>query len=228
MNAVLIGYGEIGKGIYDVFSVYHPIEVQDPFQHRNAYGIFEMMLVTIPYDKHFVRTVRAYQAEYKPQSTIIFSTVPVGTCSKLGAVHCPIEGKHPDLDRSIRNTDKWLGGSDDMANRFLFEAGFMVMPLDNPEHTEALKLMSTTKYGLNVEYARYAKKVCDKVGMDYEYVKAWDRWVNSLYQSMDMDWATRYVLDPPEGPKGGHCVTKNARLLHKQFPDKITKIVGEM
>jgi hypothetical protein len=156
----------------------------------------------------------------------VFSTTAIGTCSQLGAVHCPIEGRHPDLAESIGATSRWLGGDDPLVRQFFDEAHVAYRVLPKPEHTEALKLLSTTNYGVAIEYARYCKSVCDDIGMDYENVKEWTRWYNSLYAGhFGMDWAKRPVLDPPVGAIGGHCVVPNARLLDGTHPNAI---VGEV
>jgi hypothetical protein len=227
MKAVLIGYGEIGKGVFDVFSMYHDITPHDPDQNKTAVGKYDIMLVTIPPIKGFVQVIKDYQKQYGVKSTIVFGTTPIGTCSQIDAVHCPVEGRHPNLAESIRITDKWLGGKDKLAHRFITEAEFTIHQLDRPEFTEFLKLRSTTVYGLNIEFARYSKDVCDSLGLNFEETKEWDKWVNRIYSHFGMDWARRYILDAPEGPKGGHCVTPNAKILNKQFPNKMVKIVGE-
>jgi hypothetical protein len=65
--------------------------------------------------------------------------------------------------------------------------------------------------------------------MDYGAVKEWDNWVNDLYNNvLGMPEYTRYVLDAPEGPKGGHCVTPNAIILNQQFPNVMVEQVAEI
>jgi hypothetical protein len=230
MKAILAGFGEIGQGVYEVFSEYHEIEVADPGKNREAPdGEYEILLIAIPCFDDFNSVVKNYQKKYKAKSTLIFSTVKVGTCRELGAAHSPVEGKHPRLGESIKKTDKWLGGDDERAKKFLEEAGFKVINLEKPEHTEFMKLRSTTVFGVNVEFARYSKEVCDKIGLEYDYIKQWDGWVNDIVTS---DWygnpnVVRPILDAPSGPKGGHCVTPNAKILNKQFPNEMVRIVAE-
>lgn len=228
MKAVLIGYGEIGKGIFDVFSKYHEISIQDPAKGYEL-GLVpcDIILVAIPFNDNFETVILEARIKCQCMNILVFSTVPIGTCSKIRACHCPIEGKHPNLAESIRRTDKWLGGENKICEKFLKDAEFNIIKLNNPSHTEFLKLRSTTLYGINIEFARYSKEVCGKLGLDYDFVKKWDNWVNDLYISFNMNWAMRYILDPPNGPKGGHCVTSNAKILNKQYPNDIVKIVAE-
>lgn len=228
MKAILAGYGEIGKGVFEVFKDYHQIEPNDPDKGIMAPdGQYDVLLVAIPYFDNFIDIVNDYQQKYGVKSTIIFSTVAIGTSAKLAAAHCPVEGKHPDLAESIRISEKWLGGKDELALKFLKDADFNVINLEKPEYTEFLKLRSTTVYGVNIEFARYSKKVCDALGLNYDEVKKWDGWVNNIYHHFGMGWAIRYTLDAPQGAKGGHCVTPNAKILNKQYPDKMVEIVAE-
>lgn len=230
MRCLLVGYGEIGEAIKKVFGKTHDIDVIDTGKDINeakAGKRYTLLLVAIGWNNGFIETVKSYQREYRVRDTLIFSTVPIGTSRKCCASHCPVEGKHPDLSRSIRLTDKWLGGSGkDYSYKFLKQAGFKIRVLDS-EHTEFLKLRSTTVYGLNIEFARYSKACCDVLELNYDEVKEWDKWVNDLYHKMNMDWATRYILDPPVGKKGGHCVTPNAKILNNVFPSALVKTVAE-
>jgi hypothetical protein len=228
MKALLVGYGEIGKSVQTVFGSFHDLRnVIDPKYNTQVENVeYDILLVAFGYSENFEEVVRQYQITFNIKHTIIFSTVPIGTCRRLNACHCPVEGKHPDLAESIKITSKWLGGSDEKCFEFVSSAGFDVK-ITEPEHTEFLKLRSTTVYGVNIEFARYSKECCDKLGMDYDLVKEWDTWVNKLYSDMNMGWATRYILDAPMGPKGGHCVTPNAKILDKIFPNDLVKIVAE-
>ena len=228
LNIILVGYGEIGKSVHKVWGENHLISVYDPTNAPiKPQGRFDILLVAIPYNERFLKIVKDYQEEFRTQCTIIFSTVPIGTTSKLlAAVHSPVEGKHPLLEESIRIMPRWVGGEHPLATRFFGEGEFI--QLEKPEHTELLKLQSTTKYGLNIEYARYIKGICDELKMDYELVKDFDRDYNYLYDKLKMPYFSRYIIDAPVGPKGGHCVVPNARILNKQYPNEMVKIVGEL
>jgi UDP-N-acetyl-D-mannosaminuronate dehydrogenase len=234
MNILLIGHGEIGKAVEEAFGI-NPKAIHDPFQNEHAVKEkYDGMLIAFGYSDTFIKDVISYIKEFSPEFVIIFSTTDVGTCSKIQEIsgiavsHCPVEGKHPDLLRSFVNTPNWIGNMSFGAKELFTSFGYEVKHLEKSEYTELLKLLSTTKYGINIEFARYAKECCDKVGLDYEEVKNWDMMVNELYRNvLNLPQYTRYILDPPEGPKGGHCVTPNAIVLDKQFPNPIIDIVAE-
>jgi len=222
MKAVLIGCGEIGRAVKEVFEVNNEIEVCEI--NRKPKGEFEIMLVAIPYSDDFIKIVTDYQEEYKVKGTIIFSTVPIGTTAQIpGAVHSPVEGKHPNLASSIRKMPRWVGGCNETARDFIFTTFDSMVALKSSDWTEFLKLRSTSKYGVNIQFARYEKSVCDALAMEFDLVKDFDKDYNELYDAMGMPQFKRYILDAPEGAIGGHCVVPNAKLLDAQYPSELLK-----
>ena len=224
MKAVLIGYGEVGQGVHKVYRKQNDIDIHDKEKNITAMGEYEVMLVAIPYTDDFIDIVNAYQEKFKPEATIIFSTVPIGTTSKFkNAVHSPVEGKHPDLEKSIRLMTRWIGGFNLTAYNFIKTVTTDIKIADKPEYTEFLKLQSTSNYGLMIEYARYVNTVCKKVGMDYKYVKEFNKDYNKLYKDLNMPQFQRYILDPPKGRIGGHCIVPNSVILDKEYPSMFLK-----
>lgn len=233
MRSILIGYGEVGQGIAEALgdnldAIY---DCGDERYCKKPEGIFDILVIAFGFSDEFIDQVKHYQKIYKVSATIIFSTVPIGTSRALGAYHSPVEGKHPRLGKSIKEMARWVGGygKNDQANycvtTFLAGAGFMIKMLDKPEATEFLKLQSTSKYGVNIEFARYAKSVCDDLGIDFKLVKDFDIEYNRLYQLLGMPEFQRYILNAPDGPIGGHCVVPNAKILDKQYPSNLLKEV---
>lgn len=231
MKAILIGNGEIGKAIYTVFGKTHQIKIHDPWENlRNQVPAGEeadVLLVTIPYSDKFVKIIKDYQNSFKSiKATIVFSTTAIGTCSQLGAVHSPVEGRHPNLAKSIVIGKRWIGGYSAYAINFFKQGGFeisdmKVMP--KPEYTEFLKLRSTSLYGLNIEFARYSKETADSLGMYFNSIKEFDEDYNYLYKHLKLPQFQRYILEPPEGNIGGHCVVPNAKILDKAYPSDFLK-----
>ena len=222
MRHILIGYGEVGKAIYEVLKDTCEIEIHDPKMNlvvdEFATDTTDVMMVAIPYGPLFEEIVSQYQRIFHAKHTLIFSSVPVGTSTMLGAVHSPIEGNHSDMASYINKHKRWVGGTDARIIEFLYDAGFDLVIVARPEITEFLKLRSTTYYGLCIEFARYSKAVCDEIGMGYNLVKEYDQDYNALNNDMGLNDLNRYVLDPPEGRIGGHCVLPNIGLLQKQKP----------
>lgn len=223
-----MGYGEVGKGVADFFDEFHIIEIHDPAKgYRVAKQSCDVLLVAIPYNHDFIATVQRYQRDYEPRGTIIFSTVAIGTTKQIdNAIHSPIEGKHPHLEDSIRIMQRWVGGPKlRVLENFFAAANLKPMWVKNPDWTEFLKLYSTSKYGVNIEYARYAKTVADSIEMPFEYTKLFDEAYNHLYTVLGQKQFQRYVLDAPDGIIGGHCIRPNSLILDEQFPSVFLKLI---
>jgi hypothetical protein len=229
MKCILIGHGEIGKGIREYYGQYHEIDYVDLNDETIDLKEHDIMLVTIPYSENFVQIVSDYQQRFKPKAKIIFSTVAIGTTSKLlNAVHVPIEGKHPNLTESIANWQIFMGGFNQLAYDFFVQANKNPYILEKPEHTEAMKLLSTTLYGVNIEFARYANTIFKDIGMNYNNFNSYNACYNVLYNSMGEQRYSRYILNPPDGKKGGHCITSNAKILQEQYHDILVDVVAEV
>jgi hypothetical protein len=225
MNCILIGYGEIGRAVYDVYKQYHKIDIRDlKIDNVKFDSKYDLMIVAIPYSDNFIDTVKKYQSYFNPDATIIFSTVAIGTTAQIeNAVHCPIEGKHPYLSESVKKWQVFIGGKNKLAVKFFTTANKIPYEFNKPEHTEFLKLQSTSNYGLMIEYARYLNSVCNNIGLDYDEVKKFNMAYNGLYKTLGMPNMQRYILDAPVGNIGGHCVVPNAKLLDKQYPSIFLK-----
>lgn len=237
MSDIIIGLGEIGKAVFRTLNTgtrADKVYVKD-LQTKDSIpvGGVDVMHVCFPYSEDFVRAVKDYIKMYKPEHVVIWSTVPIGTTKQIpGAVHSPVEGVHPHLASSIKQMVRWIGANNKGEGEFFesyFKKLFMNTKLvDSSDFTEALKLLSTTEYGVNIEFARYKKQVADTIGMGFELTKEWNQDYNKLYHNLDIPWAKKYVLDAPVGKKGGHCIVPNAQILHEQYPSDFTKIVGEL
>lgn len=225
-NRILfVGLGEVGRSLYDYMiekdsDVYYYIDTIDTT--KGFYPVeeveFDWLFICIPWSDNFVGAVKEYQRQYPKAKTIIFSSVPIGTSRLCNAAHSPVEGRHPNLADSFANFTRFVGGGTE--DYYLLMESFFdkVIYLDTPEQTELLKLTSTTLYGINIEFARYRNEICKKYGLHYEWVKEYDKAYNRLYDEVGEPRFKRYILDPPEGKIGGHCIRENARLLEKQFP----------
>ena len=71
-KAVLIGYGEIGKAVYEVFSEFHEIDIHDPFCPEEKIATkceIDILIIAIPFNLKFVDAVIAYQKIFKARAT---------------------------------------------------------------------------------------------------------------------------------------------------------------
>lgn len=228
---LIIGYGQIGKAVGEVIGEAH---IYDTVKNDTAtQEKYDVLHICFPYSSDFIKYVHAYNINYSPEHIIIWSTVPIGTTKQCaGAVHSPIEGRHPNLARSIKDMVRWVGVNNKKEGEF-FEDYFKKLYInthivDNSNYTEFLKLRSTAKYGINLVWTDYEAQVSKDIGMDFKLLKKFDRDYNKLYHNLSMPQFQRYILDPPGGRIGGHCVVPNAEILDEQFPNEMLKMIKEM
>jgi UDP-N-acetyl-D-mannosaminuronate dehydrogenase len=232
MNHAVIGLGEIGSALTRVLvDAKYKVSTADLYPDLILKDI-DVLHICFPYSDKFVTDVKRYSAKYNPRLIIIYSTVQVGTTKQIKrAVHCPIEGKHPKLDQGIRSFKKFIGFNNltdrDLAVEVWADiSGYVTLP--NTDWTEFLKLASTSKYGINIVWADYMADVAEQLDMPYKHVKEWDKAYNDLYRRMQLYDLRKYVLDPPDGFIGGHCVVPNAELLNKSYPDEMLEMIVGM
>ncbi len=234
-NSLVVGLGQIGTAVTAVISNYDKfVDTYDPaLDHTPSLTTVDVLHICFPYSEHFVSDAKDYIKTYKPWHVVVWSTAPIGTTARIkGAVHSPVEGRHPKLALSIRSMTRWVGGQDHAEVDYFVTSYFKKMNLNtrgvyDSAFTEFLKLRSTAKYGVNLAWTDYEAMVAKELGMDFKLVKDFDRDYNKLYHNLDMDWAQRYILDPPNGKISGHCVVPNAELLDEQFPNDMLKMIKE-
>lgn len=222
---LIIGAGEVGKSLYNVLKKNYEIFIRD--RNSDVSGYFDVLHITYPYFKNFVQVTKKYVVQYKPQLVIIHSTVPVGTTRKISssAVHSPIRGLHPYLDKGIRTFVKYFSGPKaSQAARIFSAIGIKTKVFRKPETTELLKILDTTYYGWNIVFCKEVKRICDKLRLDFNEVYAIANVdYNDGYKRLGRPDVVRPVLKPMTGKIGGHCIVQNCDL----FNDWLTKIVKE-
>lgn len=232
---VVIGSGEVGMAIQRLIACRTNMigtDIHTDFDKLAAIitGL-EYMHVAIPYSPTFVDTCKHLQDILKPKYTIIYSSVLPGTTEQLGeyAVHSPIEGRHPHLFESVKHFPRLISGprSEEVCKMFVGLGIMDIRIYPNSKTTEIGKLLSTTRYGINLMFAQEQKEICDRLGVKYEEaVSAYIDMYNDGYSNIESKRFQQQNLTPPGDKIGGHCVIPNAKLLANNITDSeiITKL----
>lgn len=242
MVNLIIGGGEIGTSLYKALNVDDKslivvdmeetrrngvLVIDEPHldDKLNGKELVDLMHISFPYFEGFVEEVKRYQAKYKPNYTVIHSTVPIGTSRKCGAVHSPVVGLHPFLEESLHTFTKFLGGSDasEVANYFR-RANIKVYLCDTQEDTELLKIQSTTFYATCIEFNKEMKELCDKQKTPFSLWTLWTDNYNKGYQKLGYEEYSRPKLVPIMKKQGGHCTLSNLKLIESKFSNFIDSI----
>jgi hypothetical protein len=214
-KSLIIGNGEIGKSLHKVIGG----DIKDK---EYIIGQYDIIHICFPYDSSFISEVEIYQNQYSPKYTVIHSTVPIGTSRKLKAIHSPVTGVHPYLEESLKTFTKFLGGekAGEVADYFR-KLGIKVYITDKSETTEMMKIMCTTHYGMEIEFVKEIKLLCDKYSLPFEMWSLWVQNYNVGYEKLGLPEYKKPNLIPNMQKIGGHCVTNNCTLLTNKFTEFI-------
>lgn len=223
---LVIGLGEIGSALVEIFKADGEDSHKGIEASQNSY---KFMHIAFPFSEKFVDEVKRYQDKFNPTYTIIHSTVPIGTSDKCGAVHSPVRGVHPNLKDGILTFKKFVGGADcwEVANEFK-KYRIDCMCVRDARQTEALKLISTTQYGIFIMLNKEIKHWCDKNELDFNIVYTLaNESYNEGYTKLFRPDVLRPNLKYTNEKIGGHCVIPNAKILEKYTPFELASWILE-
>lgn len=213
-KVAVIGLGEIGKPIFDLVSErYEAIGVDvTPVERIEQVAV---MHVCYPFEiADFAGETARYIELFRPEVTIINSTVAIGTTRKIvertgaAVANSPVRGKHARMLEELRKYTKFIGAVDPAAARQAashFESvGVRTKVLASPEATELAKLTETTYFGLLIAWAQEVERYCDQLGQDYDGVV-------SFYEEIAYLPPVKFF----PGTIGGHCVMPNIEILRR-------------
>jgi UDP-N-acetyl-D-mannosaminuronate dehydrogenase len=221
---LVIGLGEIGKPLLEILSEHYEtvgVDLQ-PIELNKKVGIIHLCY---PFEiENFVGQSVNYIEKYKPELTIVNSTVAPGTTRKIyeasGAAiaHSPIRGKHKMMKSELNHYIKYIGGIDQesarQASDHFQSANIKTKILSSPEATEITKLTETTYFGLLIAWAQEVERYCDEYSLNYDDVV-------SYYEEIKYLPPVKYF----PGIIGGHCVMPNIKILKTVFDSDILEAI---
>lgn len=223
---LIIGAGQIGSSLYKVLSPHYNVSIMDKddkFEEE-----FDVIHICYPPIKNFVRVSKNYIKKFNPKLVIIHATIPMGITKKVSsllAVHSPVRGVHPNLDKGIKTFVKYFGGPKEKARaaaKIFSDIGIKTKIFEKAETTELLKILDTTYYGWNIIFAKEVKRICDKVKLNFDDVYTIPNYdYNDGYIKLGKSNVVRPVLKAVPGKIGGHCVVPNLELLDDWIADII-------
>jgi UDP-glucose 6-dehydrogenase len=214
-TVIIVGMGEVGRPLFDILSrAYTCVGVDvEPVQIDRPCSVLH---ICFPYQmKDFVGTAASYVEKYKPELTIINSTLGVGTTRKLQervqspVAYSPVRGKHAKMVQDMLHYRKFVAGFDSKSTQSAAEhfakAGFQVEEFRTPEVGELSKLLETTWLGVLIGWAQDVERMAGECGASYEEVNAFIKEISFLPSNVF------------PGRIGGHCVMPNIAILRTKF-----------
>lgn len=219
MVHVIVGYGEVGQGLHEAMNGYGNFDdiflISDPargYVYDRTEKV-DVVHICIPPIEEFDSVVNHWK-KYS-DLVIVHSSVAVGTCDRLGVVHSPIRGVHPNMAEGIRTFVKYFGGKDAGKAATIFDnLGIQVRVFAKARTTEALKLWDTTQYGFQIILEKEIHRWCKENDVDFNAVYTMaNKDYNEGYRKLGRPEVVRPYLKHYPGLIGGHCVVPNAKLL---------------
>jgi UDP-N-acetyl-D-mannosaminuronate dehydrogenase len=145
-------------------------------------------------------------------------------------VHSPVRGVHPKLYEGIKTFVKYIGADSkqagEMAKKHLKSLGIKADVFYPSKTTELAKILDTTYYGVCIAWHKEMKKICDKLGVNFEQaVTEFNKTYNEGYAKLGKKNVIRPVLFVDDKPIGGHCVIPNAKIIKKYCKSKAIDLV---
>lgn len=234
MKIGIIGYGEIGSSLAKVYSDFSQFEVGivDPYVgYNDNLTDVSILNICIPFVENFVTVVRDYIEAFRPEFTVIHSTVSPGTTKQIGGkiCHSPVRGLHPNLDLGIKTFLKYIGSEDyEVAEKYQEHLNFMGIKTHickDSKTTEYAKLLDTTYYGVCIAFHADVAKVCENEQIDFDEVMTlFNQTYNEGYTELGKSNVVRPVLYQTK-KIGGHCVVPNAKILKDYMNTKTVQSI---
>lgn len=243
--------GEVGSALSDVVGHWYETYVKDIGDEygkvsENGKAIIwgretprdiEIMHVCLNYSPAWFDIVDSYVDIHRPKIINIQTTVPPGTtrmlADKVGTncVHSTTRGLHPNLAESMRTFVKFIGCEDDETGNavasYFEDCGVVTKVCRNSRTTELAHILSNALYGANIMFAAEMDKLCRKHGVDWnEAVTAYTNTSNEGYRDLGHESKMRFVLTPPSGRIGGHCVVYAANMIPAEDRGPIMKLLA--
>ena len=242
-TVLIIGLGEIGHTLFalfkdakDSFDVYG-LDLdqtkmnqlgQDKKNIPSKIGIIQICLPCNSQQK-FVEITNGYVEEFKPNLTIINSTVPPGTTMKIAeqckclVAHSPSRGVHISALHMIWEMKRWpkyVGGANAAASKaasaHFKKLGLKVKVLKSCKETELAKLFETTYRAWMIACFQEMHRISRAFGADF------DETIDFLEDTHRLRF-DRPVMFP--GVIGGHCLIPNAELLLDSYDSEFLRLI---
>jgi UDP-N-acetyl-D-mannosaminuronate dehydrogenase len=237
---LVVGLGEVGCSLFELLKESRKFEVygwdvdKEKMQDIKQGDLQkEVGVLHICYrcsgQEEFVNTTVDYARRFRPELTIINSTVPCGTTNKVytlsggHVVHSPVRGMHKNgesMKRYLLFLTKYIGGVDEksaeLARRHFEELGLKTKVLIGPVETELAKLFETTYRAWMIACFQEMHRISRRFGADFDQVADF------------LEDTHRVRFDRPihfPGVIGRHCLIPNAELLLKSYDSEFIKLI---
>lgn len=233
MTSLVVGLGEIGQSLFNVLEKKYGESIEGfdiaKTPHCNIkIEECDILHICIPDSLTFVQVVNGYVDLVKPKYTVIHSSVSVGTTERIKgkSFHSPVRGKHPDLQRGLETYVKYLSFDDGLYEdactlcKYFSDAEIPIKVVSKTKRTELMKLLSLSRYGVYLAFAKEQESICSAFGLEYqEVVGEWENTRNDGLEELGLEKLKQPILYPFGSYIGGHCTIEDMAILLYQLKE---------
>jgi len=225
---LIVGKGEMGTPLLEIVRGVYPDAEWLDVAPKMVQGKIGVMHICFPYSgtsDTFVDEVCRYIDKFKPELTLIESTVLPGTTGRIHTLaqqpicHSPVRGNIADgFKWGLFTYTKFIGPvnpeSAKMAEQYYRSLGFKTKVCRTPLETEFMKVIETSYYGVMIGWFQEVHRICEGFQLD-------EKTVVSFLESITEESGWKH-LRPTFYPGfiSGRCVIPNALLLRQVFPSR--------
>jgi UDP-glucose 6-dehydrogenase len=230
MKVLIVGYGEVGKPLFEIVRGVHPDVEWLDVEEKKVQIKPNIMHITFPEDNHqdFVSSAVKYVKEFSPELVLIESSVTPGTTSEIGKrlgnqvllCHSPVRGNIAEgMKKGLLQYTKYVGPvspeAGARAGEYYESLGMRTFICSSPIETELGKIFETTYRGLMMTWFQDVHRICERFGCKYDQV------VEFIGSTEKEGKQARPVFHP--GVVGGHCIVPNAEKLYSIYQSKFVE-----
>jgi UDP-N-acetyl-D-mannosaminuronate dehydrogenase len=223
---VVVGLGEVGRPLLNILSKtfecagvdISPVDIDRPCSVLHICYPFQI--------RNFVAVTANYIFKYRPQLTLIHSTVAPGTTREVQQAastdriaYSPVRGKHARMESDMMRYAKFVAATSSQiaqdATSHLAQAGFKTAIFRTLELGELSKLLETTYLGVLIGWAQEVERFAERYGASAEEVNAFVQ---------EIDFLPSHIFP---GHIGGHCVMPNIEILRTRFSSNFLEAIVE-
>ena len=250
MNALIIGFGEVGKahwenlkGTYPNNLYYKDIGPEIYNTRGESVGdlvepVDIMMIATQCDPKNmgkFELMVAEYDTKFCPKIIDILTTTPPGTAERIQEIvgdrvkvaKSTVRGTHPNLNK-FKCIPKHIGGPGaDTLKEFYEACGWGCITHETSRATELFHILNNIWYGANVMMATEAARYCRYFAVDYMEFLKYRESNNNGFIKAGYPSRVSPILYPADKQIGGHCVVYASTTIPESELGPIAKLLKE-
>ena len=232
-NDIIIGGGQVGSTISELFKIENVIDIKNPETLKKKFDDVIFMHVCITYTENFISDVVRYYIKYRPLMVVIHSTISPGTTDIISeyientVIYSPVRGVHSRFIEDMKRYTKFYAVSgiinhDELVKKFedeCVDSGLKIQSWKNAKDLEFAKIMTdTTYYGWIIVYRYVTDIIAKEQGVDPE--KIWE-FAKEIHENL----GNRPIMKTDPNGIGGHCVLPNLDLMHGETFNALRDVI---